>query len=136
MAASLKSLASVAAVAGLLAIAGYSAASADPHPAEDKRGIERLLTENTLAYPGRKGEENLIHFGRFGNFDWYFPCQFESGDWSLDDDQTLSLTYHNSNFKPRQYTLERREDGIALIEPDSENTTVAQMLEGNHIPYF
>jgi hypothetical protein len=23
-----------------------------------------------------------------------------------------------------------------LIEPDSENTTVAQMLEGNHISYF
>ena len=127
---------SKAALACRLAFAGVSTAAAEPHPANGERGIKNFLTENTLAYPGREGAENLIHFGRFGNFDWYFPCQFESGDWNLADDQTLSLTYHNPAFKPRQFKLEQREDGIALIEPASENTTVAQMLEGNHIPYF
>ena len=58
-------------------------AGADSRPLEAKRGIDNFLTENTIAYPGRKGEENLIHFGRFGNFDWYFPCEFESGEWTI-----------------------------------------------------
>ncbi|MBT3400480.1 MAG: hypothetical protein HN420_10860, partial [Rhodospirillaceae bacterium] len=40
-----------------------------------------FLTENTLIYHGADGQENLIHFGRFGNFDWYFPCTIESGSW-------------------------------------------------------
>lgn len=132
----LKSTFAVMALASLLVFAGFSQAGADQHPTDSRRGIDNFLTENTLTYPGRKGEENLIHFGRFGNFDWYFPCQFESGDWSLTDDQTLSLTYHNPNFKPRRFKLDRREGEIALIEPDSENTTVATLLEGNHIPYF
>jgi hypothetical protein len=136
MTGSLKSLVSVAAVASLLVLAGLSAVSAEPHPADGKSGIKNYLTENTLSYPGREGEENLIHFGRFGNFDWYFPCEFESGDWTLADDQTLSLTYHSSKFEPRQFKLEQREDGIALIEPDRETITVATLLDGNHIPYF
>ena len=136
MAAWLRSRVSLAALAGLLVFAGSSNVYADPHPATSKPGINNFLTENTLSYPGREGEENLIHFGRFGNFDWYFPCQFESGEWSLADDQTLSLTYDSFKFAPQKFKLEQREDGVALIEPDSENITVAQMLEGNHIPYF
>ncbi len=124
------------ALASLLALAGFSPAAAEPHPVESKPGIKNFLTENTLSYPGREGEENLIHFGRFGNFDWYFPCEFESGAWSLGDDQILSLTYDNAKFASRRFKLEHREDGIALIEPDSETFTVATLLDGNHIPYF
>ncbi len=34
-----------------------------------------FLTENTLIYPGDDVQENLIHFGRFGNFDWYYTSR-------------------------------------------------------------
>ncbi len=126
----------MAALAGLLMLTGLPPARAETPPDGDKRGITNFLTENTLSYPSRAGEENLIHFGRFGNFDWYFPCEFESGAWSLGDDQILSLTYDNAKFASRRFKLEHREDGIALIEPDSETFTVATLLDGNHIPYF
>ena len=137
MLSALRSMYSITALAGLLALATISpAAAATEQPEGGKRGIDNFLTENTLTYPGRDGEDNLIHFGRFGNFDWYFPCEFESGDWSLGDDQILSLTYHNPRYKPRQLKLEQRDDGIALVEPGAENITVAKLREGNKIPWF
>lgn len=136
MVSTLKSIFSVAVLASVLAFAGLADAAADRRDAEDPRGIKNLLTENTLAYPDEKGEENLIHFGRFGNFDWYFPCQFESGYWSIDRDLVLSLTYDNSEFQPREYQLARREGDITLTEPGSDRITVAKLLEGSHIPFF
>lgn len=132
----LKSMFSVAVVASVLALAGFVEAAADRRDAEDPRGIKNFLTENTLVYPDEKGEENLVHFGRFGNFDWYFPCQFESGSWSLDRDLVLSLTYDNSEFQPREYQLARRDGGITITEPNSGRTTAAKLLEGSHIPFF
>ncbi|MDH3739092.1 MAG: hypothetical protein OER92_07850 [Alphaproteobacteria bacterium] len=136
MAGALRSILSLTAWASLVMFAGLSDALAERSAAEGKPGIDNFLTENTLTYPGQEGEQNLIHFGRFGNFDWYFPCEFESGDWSLGDDQTLRLTYHNPRYKPRQLKLEKREDGIALVEPGQQNITVAKLLEGNKIPWF
>lgn len=131
-----KSIYRGALVAGLLIFTAVSNAAATQEPVEGERGIKNFLTEHTLVFPDTEGGENLIHFGRFGNFDWYFPCQFESGDWSLADDKTLRLTYHNTDFEARQYTLVRRDDEIVLTEPGSANTTVATLREGNHIPYF
>lgn len=126
----------MAALAGLLVLTGLPPARAETPPDDDKRGITNFLTENTLSYPGRAGEENLIHFGRFGNFDWYFPCEFESGAWSLSDDRTLSLTYDSAKFAPRQFKLEQHEHSITLVEPGSETITMATLLDGNHIPFF
>ena len=92
-----------------------------------------FLTENTLIYPGDDGQENLIHFGRFGNFDWYYPCKFESGLWTLDADNVLRLTYDNRNLADRQYTLLRRGETVTMIEP--ERRTEADMVAGNKLPY-
>lgn len=136
MVSSLKSMFSVAILASVLAFAGLAEAAADRRDTEDPRGIKNFLTENTLAYPDEKGEENLIHFGRFGNFDWYFPCQFESGLWSLDRNLVLSLTYDNPDFQPREYQLAQRQGEITLTEPNGGRTTVAKLLEGSHIPFF
>ncbi len=131
-----RSVVTVAALASLLTFASIAKAATEPHPDGDPRGIKNFLTEKTLTYPGAEGKENFIHFGRFGNFDWYFPCEIESGTWSLAEDQTLNLTYHNSDFTTRQYKLERQNDGVKLIESGSENITVATLLEGNQVPYF
>lgn len=136
MVSTLKSIFSVVILASALAFAGLADAAADRRDAEESRGIKNFLTENTLAYPDEKGEENLIHFGRFGNFDWYFPCQFESGYWNLDRDLVLSLTYDNPEFQPREYQLARREGAITLTEPGSGGIMVAKLLEGSHIPFF
>lgn len=126
----------VATAAIVLAWPGAAYAAADRSAGDDPRGIDNFLTENTLAYPDEKGERNLIHFGRFGNFDWYFPCEFESGYWSLSSDMVLSLTYDNPRFAPRQYRLKQREDGVAMTEPASGRVAVAELLEGSHIPFF
>lgn len=123
------------ALASLLVFAGFSNAGADPRPIDDQDGIKNFLTENTLIYPDNQGHENLIHFGRFGNFDWYFPCQFESGSWNLDPDLVLSLTYDSPQFKSRQYRLVRLEGGITLTEPDGGGTTVAKLVAGNRLPF-
>ena len=92
-----------------------------------------FLTENTLIYPDRDGEENLIHFGRFGNFDWYYPCTFESGLWTLDADNVLSLTYDNRKLPDRSYRLSRAGESVLMIEPD--RTTQASLTVGNKLPY-
>jgi len=127
----------VAAVFTVVAMTGAGPAdAAAPDAGGDPRGIKNSLTENTLAYPDAKGEENLIHFGRFGNFDWYFPCQFESGNWRLDSDLVLSLTYDSPRYQPRRYRLARRDGGITMTEPETGTVTVAKLLEGSHIPYF
>lgn len=92
-----------------------------------------FLTENTLIYPGDDGQENLIHFGRFGNFDWYYTCKFESGLWTLDADNVLRLTYDNRDLADRQYTLSRRGVTVTMIE--LERRTEADMVAGNKLPY-
>ena len=108
-------------------------------PAHAETGLPAptFLTENTLIYPGVDGEKNLIHFGRFGNFDWYFPCTIESGSWALDADNVLSLTYDNTDFAAQTLRLAPREgpDGlqVQMIAPD--RTANAVMAEGNKLPY-
>lgn len=132
---SLQSIVSGAVLASLLICAGFVHADADQHQTDDPRGIKNFLTEHTLIYPDELGGENLIHFGRFGNFDWYFPCQFESGTWNLDPDLVLRLTYDSPRFKPRQYKLARLDDGITLTEPDGGGTTAATLVAGNRLPF-
>lgn len=124
-----KSAIAAAALASLVAFAGWAPAGAD------ERGIKNFLTENTLVYPGEEGEENLIHFGRFGNFDWYYPCEFETGSWSLGTDMVLSLTYDNPRRAPKRYKLDRYEDRVALLAPDGDSGTTAMLLEGNRLPF-
>ncbi|MBT4906164.1 MAG: hypothetical protein HOK98_05985 [Rhodospirillaceae bacterium] len=108
-------------------------------PAHAETGLPAptFLTENTLIYPGVDGEKNLIHFGRFGNFDWYFPCKFESGTWSLDPDNNLSLAYDNTDFAAQTFRLAPREgsDGLRVEMIAPERTFAAVMEEGNTLPY-
>lgn len=125
----------VTALTSLLVFANFSAAGATPSTSEGQHGIKNFLTEHTLVYPDKKGEENLIYFGRFGTFDWYFPCQFESGTWNLDPNQVLSLTYDNSDFQSRQYKVARQDDGITLTEPENDSTTAGKLIAGNRLPF-
>jgi len=92
-----------------------------------------FLTKHTLIYPGDDGEENLIHFGQFGTFDWYYPCTFETGSWALDAGNVLSLTYDNRKRTDRRYTLSRRGENVLMIEP--ERTAVATLVPGNELPH-
>jgi hypothetical protein len=108
-------------------------ASVPPAVARDVSGAE--LTGNTLVWPGAQGEQNLIHFGRFGEFDWYFPCRFESGAWTLDANQVLHLGYVNPQLQPRQYRLSLDENGVTLTAPDGQ-AIVAELKEGDRLPYF
>ncbi len=119
----------------LLAFAGSANAGTDRFQTEHERGPGSFLIGYTLIFPDELGQEHLIHFSRFGTFDWYFPCQFETGSWELDADRVLRLTYDSSQFAPRTYKLAHREDGITLTEPGGENTTVARVEEGNRLPY-
>lgn len=106
---------------------------AAPAWAEPKSPDTSFLSEHTLVYPNREGKEELIHFGRFGNFDWYYPCTIESGSWSLDADNVLSLTYDNTDFAPRSYQLAQKNGAVQMIEPD--RTTEAFIASGNLLPY-
>ena len=122
--------ASVLFAAGFLLLSG-------PASAESGLPAPTFLTENTLIYPDADGEKILIHFGRFGNFDWYFPCKFESGSWELDPDNVLSLTYDNTDFADQTFRLTPREGNkgleVEMIAPD--RTLAAVMEEGNTLPY-
>jgi len=119
------------------AVAAVLLALSAPVHAESGLPAPNFLTENTLIYPGVDGEKNLMHFGRFGNFDWYFPCKFESGSWALDADNNLSLTYDNTDFADQTFRLAPSEgtEGlqVQMIAPD--RTLAAVMEEGNTLPY-
>ncbi|NNE83460.1 MAG: hypothetical protein HKN28_05775 [Alphaproteobacteria bacterium] len=135
MSGALRSMISLTVLASLLAFASFSTADANPSTTDGQRGIKNFLTEHTLVYPDKKGEENLIHFGRFGTFDWYFPCQFESGTWNLNTDRVLSLTYDNPDFQSRQYKVARQDDGITLTDPGNDSPTVGKLIAGNRLPF-
>lgn len=117
--------------------AAFLLALAAPANAESGLPAPTFLTEKTLIYPGVDGRENLIHFGRFGNFDWYFPCTIESGSWALDPDNVLSLTYDNTDFADQTLRLVPREgpEGVSVQMTAPDHTTVAVMEEGNKLPY-
>lgn len=122
----------VAALAAIIVLSGGVARAETSRPEVDLPP-RNFLTEHTLIYPARDGEEHLIHFGRFGNFDWYYPCTFESGLWTLDADNVLSLTYDNRKLADRSYRLSRAGESVLMIEPD--RTTEASLTVGNKLPY-
>ncbi|MDA0239752.1 MAG: hypothetical protein O3A84_06955 [Proteobacteria bacterium] len=132
---SMRSILAAAMIAGLMAFGGAPTALADqpgPHPGF---GAQNFLTNNTLVYTDQDGQPNHLYFGRFDNFDLYFPCQFESGAWTLSEDMVLSLTYDNATFKPRQFKLIKTKGGFNLAAPSSGAIlTTAKLLQGNHLP--
>lgn len=121
-----------AALAAIIVLSGGMAWAETSRPEVDLPP-RNFLTEHTLIYPARDGEEHLIHLGRFGNFDWYYPCTFESGSWTLDADNFLSLTYDNRKLADRRYTLSRRGETVLMVEPD--RTTEAALVPGNELPH-
>ena len=137
--AGLRTIAAAAALAGgLLAggllTVGMTAARADTSPGG--AGVSAAeLTGNTLAWPDGKGGTNLIHFGRFGEFDRYIPCQFESGAWQLGADRVLHLQYVNPQLAPRDYALSRDGSALTLTARGGESF-VAELQEGDRLPYF
>lgn len=93
------------------------------------------LSGNTLVWPRPDGENTLIYFGRFGNFDRYVPCTFESGTWTLGPDRQLNLTYDRPSIEPQRFGLTKQGDGVAMTAPDG-STFVAELQEGDHLPWF
>ena len=122
----------VATLATIIVLSGGVARAETSRPEVDLPP-RNFLTEHTLVYPAPDGEEHLIHFGKFGNFDWYYPCTFESGSWALDADNVLSLTYDNRKRVDRRYTLSRQGEAVLMIEPD--RTTEAALVPGNTLPH-
>lgn len=117
-------------LAALLAATGLTPAAAADTPSAAE------LTNNTLVWERADGEPAMIHFGRFENFDRYVPCTFESGGWSLDGEDKLALTYDSPLLDAQQYVLTRRPEGtIAMSSPGGE-TFVAELKEGDHLPWF
>ncbi|MBT7486420.1 MAG: hypothetical protein HN673_08645, partial [Rhodospirillales bacterium] len=87
-----------------------------------------------LVYTEKDGAEHSIYFGRFDNFDLYFPCQFESGSWSLSEDHILRLTYDTALIKPKAFKLVRLEGSISLSVLKDGEPRQAKLLEGNRLP--
>jgi len=112
-----------------------AAADTDRPETELMHGPGGFLVDHTLIFPGGDGQEHLIHFTRFGTFDWYFPCQIETGEWSLSADQILQLTYDSRLRAPRAFQLTQDADGLVLAERDHDTTIVAQLVEGDRLPY-
>ncbi len=131
---SLNSMGLIFALTGLLLTAGPPPASADQNGSGDPRGIKNFLTKHTIIYTDKLGAKNSIYFGQFGSFDWYFPCQIESGAWKLDADQVLHLSYDTSTFEPKKYKLARTDEGITLSATESETKLTAEILAGNKLP--
>lgn len=125
----------VAAVSVATSPRALAGADTDRPETELMRGPGGFLVDHTLIFPGTDGQEHLIHFTRFGTFDWYFPCQFETGEWSLSADQVLQLTYDSRLHAPRAFQLTQRADGLVLAEQDHDTMIVAQLVEGDRLPY-
>jgi len=116
----------------LLALAPAAASAASPD-ADDT--LKSVITENTLVYPGADGQTNFIHFSRYGSFDWYFPCQIESGRWSLEAGDELHLTYDYPGFAARTYRLAQQGDTVVMTEAESGGVTRGEIARGNTVPY-
>ena len=122
---------------GLMLLA--SPVLADGDEAERLKGFgqQNFLTGNTLSYKDEKGVPQSLYFGRFDNFDWYFPCEFESGAWKLTETDTQSsnlvLSYDNAKFKPVSVRLTKAEGSYKIRFP-SGHVSTAKLEEGNRLP--
>ncbi|MEK9661985.1 MAG: hypothetical protein VW644_09655 [Alphaproteobacteria bacterium] len=110
------------------AVATPAIASETPSAAE--------LTNNTLVWPGPDGEPLMIHFGRFENFDRYIPCTFESGLWAIDGEGHLDLTYDNPRIAAQRYVLSGKPPAAITMTSPGGETFVAELKEGDHLPWF
>lgn len=132
-----KSFKTFAFLAGLMFAA--APAAADDGAPRQGYGAQNFLTSNTLVYTEKDGAEHSIYFGRFDNFDLYFPCQFESGSWHLGSDHILRLTYDTTLIKPKAFKLVRLDGdkaagGIRLTGAEDGQVRQAKLLEGNRLP--
>lgn len=109
--------------------AGFAASSGQDE------ALKAAITENTLVFPGADGQTNFMHFSRYGTFDWYFPCQIESGQWSLEAGGELHLTYDYPGFAPRTYHLAQQGDAVVMTEAESSGVTRGEIARGNTVPY-
>ena len=138
MSATKTSILVLTAFAGLAAV-GYLAADAalvarrSPAPAPLTRDG---LVDHSLVFADTAGQEQVYYFGRFGNFDWYFPCEFESGSWTIDADRVLHLTYDNPDFAPRELNLSRNGGGLTVADARGRmGPTAAEIAAENRLPF-
>ncbi|MEK9677802.1 MAG: hypothetical protein VW169_05350 [Rhodospirillaceae bacterium] len=122
------------AVLTIVAFLSAGTAWADEADKDYQGKIKNFLTEHTLLYADRQGGNNAIYFGRFGTFDWYFPCQIETGNWTLSKDNVLHLEYDTVTFKPVTYRLTRDGDQVKLLNLADGSAVMSERQPENGLP--
>jgi len=125
-------------LAALLAamLAGGLPGSALARSDSSEADLKRLFTDHTLVYRDRRtGEMNSLYFGRFGNFDRYFPCEFTDGTWWIGDGATLCLKDSSGNGRPTCLKPRIKGDAVTFFAPGGEVAMEAKLLAGNRLPF-
>lgn len=129
-----RSALAIATLAGLAAI-GLAAQHAAMNARMAAAPLTRdALVHHSLVFFDAQGQEQIYYFGRFDNFDWYFPCEFATGSWALDAGNVIRLSYDNPRFAARDLRLTGA--GKMLTVADSGGApTRAEITRENRLPF-
>ena len=93
------------------------------------------FADHTLKYKDKaSGLDFSIYLGRFGDFERYFPCQFDHGKWWITKDGQLCIEYERKKFKGFCMIPKVEGETITLSSTKGKLQTTAQFLDGNKTP--
>jgi len=94
------------------------------------------FADHTLKYKDKaSGLIFSIYLGRFGDFERYFPCQFDHGKWWVAKDGQLCIKFESKKFKGFCRVPKVEGKSITLSSTEGRSQTTAQFLDGNKTPF-
>ena len=92
------------------------------------------LVHHSLVYYDAQGKEQIYYFGRFDNFDWYFPCEFATGSWALGAGNVIRLSYDDPRFAARELRLAGAARTLTVADAGGAPTR-AEITKENRLPF-
>lgn len=108
----------------------------DTNNGSDPNKLKKLFSDHTIHYIDKEsGKQHSIYFGRFGDFEKYFPCEYVDGTWWINEQGALCLKYSAGDQDPSCNKPVIDGSKVTLSSSTSETLLVAKIFEGNKLPF-
>jgi len=98
--------------------------------------INKQFSGHTIHYIDQaSGEQHSIYFGRFGDFEKYFPCQYVDGTWWINAKGALCLKYSTEDQHKWCRKPQIRGSKVTFSSSSNEILLTAKIVGGNKLPF-
>lgn len=98
--------------------------------------INKQFSDHTIHYIDQaSGEQHSIYFGRFGDFEKYFPCQYVDGTWWINTKGALCLKYSTEDQHKWCRKPQIRGAKVTFSSSANEILLTAKIVGGNKLPF-